>query len=147
MQKQGDSCPRFSELKKYFSTKYKYLALYFYPKDFTLGCTKEACSLRDAWTQLEKSKIKILGVSPDSQESHEKFKSKYKLPFDLIADENKELATAFDVWKEKNMYGRKYMGILRTTFIIDKEGKIISMINKVDTSNHARQIFEEIKNI
>ncbi len=143
---ENSPAPKFAELKKYFDTsKYDYLALYFYPKDFTSGCIKEACSLRDGLAELEKNKIKVLGVSPDTKDRHDKFKTKYSLPFEILADENKELAKAYNVWREKNMYGRKYMGIVRTTFIIDNNGKIVSIINKVDTSNHARQILDEIK--
>jgi len=136
--------PQFQKLKEFLSPKDKYLVLYFYPKDDTPGCTAEACSLRDNFSSLKKNNIKIIGVSPNSMTSHEKFKTKYNLPFKLLADEDKSLAKAFNVWKEKSMYGRKYMGIVRTTFIINSEGKIIKIIDKVDTKNHAQQILEEL---
>ncbi|PIN89084.1 peroxiredoxin [Candidatus Pacearchaeota archaeon CG10_big_fil_rev_8_21_14_0_10_32_14] len=143
----NQKAPHFSELKKYLdSKKYNFLVLYFYPKDNTPSCTKEACSIRDNFAELEKSKIKIIGVSPDSSESHDKFKTKYELPFQLIPDEDKSLATSYGVWGEKSMYGRKYFGILRKTFIIDSSGKIIRVIDKVDTANHANQILDEMKN-
>ena len=99
------------------------IVLYFYPKDNTSGCTTEACNFRDEFPKFGKLIAVILGVSPDSVESHKKFAEKYNLPFDLLSDEKKEVVKKYDVWKEKNMYGRKYMGVLRSTFIIDKNKK------------------------
>jgi len=113
--------------------KGKRVVLYFYPKDDTPGCTKEACNLRDNYDALLKQDYIILGVSPDNEARHRKFIAKYNLPFDLLADTEKEIAQAYDVWVEKNMYGRKYMGIARTTFIIDEKGIISEIIKKVDT--------------
>jgi len=118
----------------------KKLILYFYPKDDTPGCTKEACSLRDGITSLKKAGVVVVGVSPDSVERHQKFTGKYSLPFELLADEDKKMCQKYGVWVEKNMYGRKYMGVARTTFLIDEVGKIIKIFPKVDVSAHADQI-------
>jgi peroxiredoxin Q/BCP len=104
--------------------KGKPVVLYFYPKDDTSGCTAEACEFRDAFPRFDKSKAVILGVSPDPVKSHQKFKAKYELPFTLLADTDHAVAEQYGVWKEKSMYGRKYMGVDRTTFIIDAAGKI-----------------------
>ncbi len=120
--------------------KGKKLVLYFYPKDSTPGCTAEACDLRDNYKVLLKKGYEVLGVSPDSVKSHVKFIAKQELPFSLIADEDHSIAEAFGAWGEKMMYGRKYMGILRSTFIIDEKGKIETVIDKVDTKAHSQQI-------
>lgn len=120
--------------------KGKKLVLYFYPKDDTPGCTAEACNLRDNYQSLIKQGYAILGVSPDSEKSHQKFIAKYELPFDLLSDEDHAVAEAFGVWVEKSMYGRKYMGIARTTFVFDEEGILQEIIDKVDTKNHTEQI-------
>lgn len=118
----------------------KKVVLYFYPKDDTPGCTAESCNLRDNYRQLLDAGYEVLGVSPDNEKKHQKFIAKYDLPFDLLADTDNAVATAYGVWVEKSMYGRSYMGIARTTFIIDEEGKIAEVIEKVDTSNHTSQI-------
>lgn len=118
----------------------KRLVLYFYPKDDTPGCTAEACSLRDNYDSLIKQGYSILGVSPDNEKKHLKFIEKYNLPFDLLADTDNAVALAYGVWVEKSMYGRKYMGIARTTFVIDGNGMIEEVIDKVDTKNHAAQL-------
>lgn len=118
----------------------KKLVLYFYPKDDTPGCTAEACDLRDHHQTLKKQGYEILGVSPDDEKKHQKFISKYELPFDLLADTDHAVAEAYGVWTEKSMYGRKYMGIARTTFLIDGNGLIERIIEKVDTKAHAAQI-------
>lgn len=120
--------------------KGKKIVLYFYPKDDTPGCTAEACSLRDNYNELIKQGYVVLGVSPDKASKHKKFIEKYSLPFDLLADTDNAIALAYGVWVEKSMYGRKYMGIARTTFIINEEGIITEIIEKVDTKNHASQI-------
>lgn len=114
--------------------------LYFYPKDNTSGCTAEACSLNNGLDEWAEQGYQIVGVSPDSPSSHQKFIAKYSLNFILLADTEKELATAFGVWAEKSMYGRKYMGILRTTFIIDEQGTITHVIEKVNTKEHSDQL-------
>jgi peroxiredoxin Q/BCP len=120
----------------------KKLVLYFYPKDDTPGCTAEACSLRDNFHDLIAKGYAILGVSPDNETKHKKFIDKYNLPFDLLADTDNAVALAYGVWVEKSMYGRKYMGIARTTFIIDERGNVAEIIEKVDTKNHATQIIK-----
>jgi peroxiredoxin Q/BCP len=124
--------------------KGKKIVLYFYPKDDTPGCTAEACNLRDNYDELLSRGFVILGVSPDDEKSHSKFRSKFELPFSLIADPKAEIIRAYEAWGEKNMYGKKYMGVLRTTFIIDENGYILKIIRKVDTGDHTRQILEEL---
>lgn len=145
---EGDKAPDFKvnnqkgEPTSLADYKGKKIVLYFYPKDDTPGCTKEACNLRDNYDTLLKQGYAILGVSPDKEAKHQKFIEKYDLPFDLLADTEKEIAEAYGVWVEKNMYGRKYMGIARTTFVIDEEGTISEIIKKVDTKAHAEQILK-----
>ncbi|SET50519.1 thioredoxin-dependent thiol peroxidase [Hymenobacter actinosclerus] len=116
------------------------VALYFYPKDDTSGCTTQACNLRDNYQQLLAAGVQVLGVSIDSAKSHQKFSAKHELPFPLLVDEDKKLVEAYGVWQEKSMYGRKYMGTMRYTFLIDAEGTIEKVITKVDTKNHAAQL-------
>lgn len=116
------------------------LVLYFYPKDDTPGCTAEACNLRDNYAAMRQQGYEIAGVSPDSEKSHQKFISKFQLPFPLIADTDQEISKKFGVWGPKQMYGRTYDGIHRTTFIIDEQGIIEKVIDKVDTKAHAEQI-------
>ncbi len=123
----------------------KDVILYFYPKDNTPGCTAEACSFRDNYESLLKEGFVVLGVSTDDEKSHQKFITKYNLPFPLIADTDKEIVEAYGVWVEKNMYGKKYMGIARKTFIIDKNGLIRKIIDKVDTKNSSRQVLDSLK--
>ena len=116
--------------------------LYFYPKDNTSGCTLEAQSLRDGKEELAQQGFRIIGVSPDSEKSHRNFCAKHDLNFTLLADTDHSVAEAYGVWGEKSMYGRKYMGIQRTTFVIDADGRIEKIFDKVDTKNHYRQILE-----
>ena len=123
----------------------KKLVIYFYPKDNTPGCTAEACSLSDGYLQLRKAGFAILGVSKDSQASHTKFVEKYSLPFPLIADTDTTLNQAFGVWQQKKMAGRTYMGTVRTTFLVDEQGIVNHIINKVNTKDAANQILELIK--
>jgi peroxiredoxin Q/BCP len=118
----------------------KKLVLYFYPKDDTPGCTAEACDLRDNYDKFIAAGYAIIGVSPDEEKKHQKFITKYELPFDLLADTDHSIAEAFGVWVEKSMYGRKYMGIARTTFVIDEKGLIQDIIEKVNTKEHSSQI-------
>jgi len=125
--------------------KGKNVILYFYPKDNTSGCTAEACSFRDDFPKFKKVDAVILGVSPDSVEYHKKFVKKYDLNFSLLADEEKEVVKKYDVWKEKSMYGRKYMGVERTTFIIDPEGKIKKIFRKVKVQGHNEEVMEAVK--
>ena len=122
--------------------KGKKVVLYFYPKDNTSGCTLEAQSLRDGKEELARQGFRIVGVSPDSEKSHQNFCAKHGLNFTLLADTDHSAAEAYGVWAEKSMYGRKYMGILRTTFVIDAEGRIEKIFDKVDTKNHYEQILE-----
>jgi thioredoxin-dependent peroxiredoxin len=116
------------------------VVLYFYPKDLTPGCTAEACSLRDNYKALQKAGYEVLGISSDNEKLHRKFIEKEKLPFRLLADEDKSVHALFGTWVEKSMYGRKYMGTARVTFIINENGIISEVIEKVDTKNHASQI-------
>ncbi|WP_041693686.1 thioredoxin-dependent thiol peroxidase [Emticicia oligotrophica] len=118
----------------------KKVVLYFYPKDATPGCTAQACSLRDNYENLLAKGYVVLGVSVDDEKSHQKFIAKYNLPFDLLSDTDQIIVNDYGVWAEKSMYGKKFMGIVRTTFIIDEQGNIEDIIQKVDTKNHAEQI-------
>lgn len=125
--------------------KGRYIVLYFYPKDDTPGCTKEACSFRDTFPEFNNVDAVILGVSPDSVSSHKKFAEKYKLPFRLLADEDKKVIEKYGVWKEKSMYGKKYMGVERTTFVIDPDGRIKKIFPKVKVDNHHQEVLEALK--
>lgn len=120
----------------------KKVVLYFYPKDNTPGCTAEACNLRDNWDTFLKKGFAVVGVSPDSEKSHKGFAEKYTLPFPIIADTSKKILNDYGVWGEKKMYGKSYMGVIRTTFIIDEKGVIEKIISKVDTAGHTKQIFD-----
>ena len=120
----------------------KKVVLYFYPKDDTPGCTAEACNLRDNWNSLLKEGFVVIGVSPDSEKSHKSFAGKFSLPFPIIADETKKIINDYGVWGEKKMYGKNFMGVIRTTFIIDEKGVIEKIITKVDTGEHTKQIFD-----
>lgn len=146
--KEGDKAPNFTgidqngkaiSLKDY---KGKKLILYFYPKDDTEGCTKQACNLRDNYTMLIKKDFNIIGISADGIKSHKKFETKYKLPFSLIADEDKKIIERYGVWSEKKFIGRTYMGIIRTSFLIDEKGIIKKIIDKPNTAHHTQQILE-----
>ncbi|MFC2129683.1 thioredoxin-dependent thiol peroxidase [Bacteroidota bacterium] len=121
----------------------KKLVLYFYPKDNTPGCTAEACDLRDHYSRFLDQGYEILGVSADSQKSHQKFISKYELPFKLISDVDKNLLKAYNAWGEKKLYGKSYFGVIRKTFIISEEGEIEKIIENVKTKEHSKQIFED----
>jgi peroxiredoxin Q/BCP len=121
------------------------VVLYFYPKDSTSGCTKEACGFRDAHELYQQAGVQVLGVSPDSVSSHQKFAGKYELPFPLISDEDKQICEAYGVWQEKSMYGRKYMGVARTTFVIDKQGRIAHIFEKVKAAGHDQEVLEWIR--
>jgi peroxiredoxin Q/BCP len=148
MIKEGDIAPNFStknqngEEVKLSDYRGKQVVLYFYPKDNTPGCTKEACSFRDADDVYQKHGIKVFGVSTDSEKSHQKFISKYGLPFDLLADTEKEIVNLYGVYGEKSLYGKKYMGINRTTFLINEEGKIVKIFKKINVSEHVHEVLE-----
>lgn len=125
--------------------KGKTVVLYFYPRADTPGCTKEACSFRDAWRLIQKSGVVVLGVSPDTPAAQKKFQEKYHLPFSLLADADKKLCNAFGVIQEKNMYGKKVKGVARTTFIIGPDGKIQHVFHKVKPEGHAEEVLEYLK--
>jgi peroxiredoxin Q/BCP len=148
--KKGDPAPDFEgldqdgrkiQLKDFRGKK---LILYFYPKDNTPGCTAESCDLRDNYEMWLSKGYQIVGVSPDSQKSHQKFIEKYDLPFPLIADEDKTIIKAFGAWGPKKLYGREYEGLLRTTFVIDEKGIIQQVFTKVKTKDHTNQILETL---
>jgi len=122
--------------------KGKNIILYFYPKDDTPGCTAQACDFRDNYQSLLSKGFEVIGVSTDDEKSHKKFESKYSLPFTLVADNSHEIVEAYGVWVEKNMYGKKYMGTARTTFIINGDGIISRIISKVDTQNASQQVLD-----
>lgn len=144
--KVGDTAPDFTAKNqdgkdiRLSDFKGQKVILYFYPKDDTPGCTAEACNLRDNYDALLKKGFHIIGVSPDPEASHTKFRTKYNLPFDLIADTSKAILKAYGAWGKKNMYGKEYEGVLRTTYVIDEKGKIEKVFTKVDTKNHTEQI-------
>lgn len=149
--KEGDKAPAFTakdqngkevSLADY---KGKNVILYFYPKDDTPGCTAESCDFRDNYQSLLSKGFEVIGVSTDDEKSHKKFETKYSLPFTLIADNELKIVESYGVWVEKNMYGKKYMGTARTTFIIDAEGVITHVISKVDTKASSQQVLDLVK--
>jgi peroxiredoxin Q/BCP len=143
---EGKKAPAFSAIDqdgekiKLADFKGKKLALYFYPKDNTSTCTVQACNLRDGFKMLEKQGIAVVGVSPDDEKSHLKFIAKHELPFRIIADTDKKLVEKFGVWGEKQLYGNKYMGVFRTTFLIDENGVVVKIISKPKVKEHAAEI-------
>jgi peroxiredoxin Q/BCP len=150
MLKEGDKAPEFSlkdsngntvSLKDFHGKK---VVLYFYPKDDTPGCTKEACSFRDNLPEFGKLNAVVLGISADSEASHKKFASKYELPFTLLSDPDKQVIQEYEVWKEKNLYGKKSMGIERTTFVIDENGRIMRVFPKVKVDGHVEEVMNVI---
>ena len=147
----GDQAPEFTGLNQngeevsLSNFKGKKLILYFYPKDNTPGCTAESCNLNDNYQMWISKGYEVVGVSPDSVASHKKFADKFQFGFNLIADPEKTILEAYGVWAEKSMYGRKYMGVMRTTFVIDENGMITEKIEKVNTKNHTDQIIKELE--
>lgn len=125
----------------------KYLVVYFYPKDDTPGCTKESCSFNESLVDLQKINAQVVGISRDGVESHQKFKAKYNLSFPLLSDESGEVCNAYGVWAEKSMYGKKYMGIERSTFLIDGAGKILRVWSNVKVDGHSEEILAAIKEL
>ena len=123
------------------------LVLYFYPQDNTPTCTEQACNLRDNYALLKKKGYVIVGVSPDDEVKHKKFETKFRLPFPLIADTDKKIISKYGLWAEKQMYGRKYMGVLRTTFVIDEKGYIRKIIQKPKVKQHAAEILEAMQDV
>jgi peroxiredoxin Q/BCP len=149
--KAGQKAPDFTVLNdsgekvKLSNYKGKKVVLYFYPKDDTPGCTKEACAFRDGIAQIRKRGAEVIGVSIDSVESHQKFKNKFDLNFSLLADTDKKIVEAYGTWKEKSMYGKKYMGIERTTFVIDENGKITHIFPKVKVDQHYDEVLKALE--
>ena len=148
MPKEGSMAPNFAakdangETVRLKDLRGQKVVLYFYPKDDTPGCTKEACSFRDAFADFKKRDIKVLGVSKDSEASHKKFAAKYKLPFTLLADPDHSIADAYGVYGEKKFMGRTYLGVKRVTFLIDEKGKVKKVFEKVKPDEHAREVLE-----
>ena len=148
MLKEGSTAPAFKtkdangETVSLNDLRGQKVVLYFYPKDDTPGCTKEACSFRDSFSQFKKKGIAVLGVSPDSEAKHQKFVTKYQLPFTLLADMDRSIAEAYGVWGEQKFMGRTYMGVHRTTFLIDEKGKIKKIFEKVKPEDHASEVLE-----
>lgn len=148
--KVGDTAPDFEALSdtgepiKLSDFRGKRVVLYFYPKDSTPGCTTQACGFRDAYPRVEKRKAVVLGVSPDGVASHQKFKTKQKLPFPLVVDEDHKIADAYGVWGEKSMYGKKYMGIIRSHFVIDQQGKVADAQVKISPTNSVKLALETL---
>ena len=153
MLKAGDKAPPFAlpsnegRIVRLADLKGKPVVLYFYPKDDTPGCTKEACSFRDAWSEIQETGAVVLGVSPDDAASHEKFRTKYRLPFPLLSDPDHAVADAYGAWGEKSMYGRKYEGILRTTFLIDGTGVVQRVFEKVRPEGHADEVLAAVQQL
>ena len=149
----GDRAPAFSVPSDTMGTvtlkqfKGHPVVLYFYPKDDTSGCTTQACGFRDSWDDVTARGATVLGVSPDPVESHGRFRKKYDLPFPLLADTDHKVALAYGAWGEKSMYGRKYMGIHRTTFIIDGDGKVVKVFRKVKPKGHAAEVLEALEEL
>ena len=147
----GDKAPAFSledqsgETVKLSDFKGKTVVLYFYPKDDTPGCTREACAFRDEHSALQKAGAVVLGVSPDSGPSHAKFAGKYKLPFPLLADTDHAVSEKYGAWGEKTLYGRKFMGITRSTFLLDEAGKVARVWPKVKVDGHVDQVLEAVR--
>ena len=136
-----DNKVRLSDLKG------KPVVIYFYPRDNTPGCTKEACAFRDRWSELKKMDVHLFGVSTDSAESHVKFKEKFDLPFPLLVDEDHAMSEKYGAWREKNMYGKKSMGIQRSTYVIDATGKVAKLFKRVRVDGHDQQIIDAIQAI
>jgi peroxiredoxin Q/BCP len=153
MLQEGDKAPDFTTKDDQGNTvslkglRGKKVVLYFYPKDNTSGCTKEACDFRDNLGRIKRKDAVVLGVSPEGEKSHIKFKSKFDLTFPLLVDEDKKLVNLYGVWKEKSLYGRKYMGVERTTFIIDEKGKIAKIFPKVKVEGHVDAVLEALGTI
>lgn len=148
MLKEGTTAPAFKTIDQNGESvslkdlRGRKVVLYFYPKDDTPGCTKEACSFRDAYSKFKKQDITVLGVSPDKEAAHKKFVTKYQLPFTLLADTDHSIAEAYGVWGEKKFMGRTYLGVHRTTFLIDEKGKIRKIFEKVKPEDHASEVLE-----
>jgi thioredoxin-dependent peroxiredoxin len=151
MLKAGDKAPPFAlpsnegRTVRLGDLRGKPVVLYFYPKDDTPGCTKEACSFRDAWSEIQETGAVVLGVSPDDAASHEKFRAKYRLPFPLLSDPDHAVADAYGAWGEKSMYGKKYMGIVRSAFVVDEQGKIAAAFYKISPKDTVPKVTAALK--
>ncbi|MFA6391898.1 MAG: thioredoxin-dependent thiol peroxidase [Patescibacteria group bacterium] len=135
------------DIHKLSDYKGKWILIYFYPRDNTPGCTIEACTLRDSFPKFSRLKAEVLGVSKDSIESHEKFKAKYKLPFTLLSDDKMEMLKAYGVWQKKKFLGKEFMGIARTSFLINPQGKIVKIYEKVKPPVHAEEVLNDLKSL
>jgi peroxiredoxin Q/BCP len=148
MVEEGSPAPDFElqsdtgETVRLSSLRGKPVVLYFYPKDHTSGCTTQACDIRDAWGDFERAGAVVLGVSPDDVASHESFRADYELPFTLLADPDHAVAEAYGVWAEKSRYGRTYMGIVRSTFVIDPDGTVVKVMRNVKPETHADKVLQ-----
>ncbi len=148
--KAGQKAPQFSLINdagvtvKLSALRGNKVVLYFYPKDNTPGCTQESCDFRDSFSRLKKQGVVVLGVSRDSVQSHQKFKNKYDLPFELLADESGKVCESYGVWQEKSNYGKTYMGIVRSTFLIDEQGKLLKVYSKVSVKGHVDEVIAEL---
>ena len=146
--KEGEKAPDFTAKDQNGNTvslsgfRGKNVILYFYPQDNTPTCTTEACNFRDNYQSLLSKGFAVIGVSPDTEKSHKKFETKFNLPFPLIADPDRKIVEEYGLWAEKMMFGRKYMGVLRTTFVIDPKGKILKVIDKVESKNASQQVLD-----
>jgi len=140
----SSKAPSFPELEKHRGS---WVLVYFYPKDDTPGCTKEACAIRDAFPDFRKLGIAVLGISVDSEKSHQKFIEKYDLPFALVADESREIVGKYGVWAKKKFMGREYMGTLRTSFLIDPQGNIRKIYENVKPEGHAAEVLDDMEDI
>ncbi|HEY5040242.1 MAG TPA: thioredoxin-dependent thiol peroxidase [bacterium] len=150
MLKEGQKAPTFSldddqgNKVSLASLKGKPVVLYFYPKDMTPGCTQEACDFRDNWSAVKKKGVVVLGVSADPVKRHQTFKEKYKLPFTLLSDEEKKMLKKYGVWQKKKFMGREFMGIVRSTFLIDKSGKVAKIWSPVSVKNHVQEVLKSL---
>ncbi len=151
--KVGQEAPKFilpdqdDQLRSLKGYKDRWLLIYFYPKDDTPGCTKEACTVRDALPRFEKEGLAVLGISVDSVASHKKFATKYRLTFPLLADEKKDVVKKYGVWGKKKFMGREYMGTLRTSFLIDPDGKVAKVYDKVKPEKHAEEVWQDLQQL
>lgn len=149
----GQQAPDFSLLDQFEKThtlkQYQgsWVLLYFYPKDDTPGCTVEACSFRDAWADCKEAGLVVLGISPDDTKKHAKFASKYTLPFIILSDTEKTTLQNYGVWSEKSMFGKKYMGVIRSSMLIDPDGKVAKIYSKVNVKTHASDVLKDLKKL
>jgi len=150
--KKGTKAPDFGlpdesgKIRRLVDYRGSYVVLYFYPKDDTPGCTTEACNFRDDYSQYQAAGVQILGISPDSTASHEKFKSKHTLPFDLLSDQDHKICDLYGTWGPKKSFGKEYQGVLRTTYLIDPDGDILEVFENVSPANHSSEVLAALNN-